>query len=66
MHIAVHVNGEETVADVEPRLLLVHYLRQTLGLTGRGRSWHTQHWITGSQVPRRRRLWSSSVRISLS
>jgi carbon-monoxide dehydrogenase small subunit len=32
--IAVHVNGEPRQADVEPRLLLAHFLRQTLGLTG--------------------------------
>ena len=34
MQISVRVNGVETGADVEPRLLLVHYLRNTLGLTG--------------------------------
>jgi aerobic carbon-monoxide dehydrogenase small subunit len=28
------VNGIEREHDVEPRLLLVHYLRETLGLTG--------------------------------
>jgi aerobic carbon-monoxide dehydrogenase small subunit len=28
------VNGEEVVEEVEPRLLLVHLLRDTLGLTG--------------------------------
>jgi carbon-monoxide dehydrogenase small subunit len=28
------VNGREETADVEPRLLLVHYLREGLGLTG--------------------------------
>jgi carbon-monoxide dehydrogenase small subunit len=28
------VNGETQEHDVEPRLLLVHYLRETLGLTG--------------------------------
>jgi carbon-monoxide dehydrogenase small subunit len=28
------VNGEEVTRDVEPRLLLVHFLRDTLGLTG--------------------------------
>jgi carbon-monoxide dehydrogenase small subunit len=33
-HITVTVNGEAHEADVEPRLLLVHYLRDTLGLTG--------------------------------
>jgi carbon-monoxide dehydrogenase small subunit len=34
MRVSVKVNGTETVADVEPRLLLVHYLRDTIGLTG--------------------------------
>jgi len=34
MEISVRVNGSHTEADVEPRLLLVHYLRETLGLTG--------------------------------
>jgi len=33
-HITVTVNGEAHEADVEPRLLLVHYLRDDLGLTG--------------------------------
>jgi carbon-monoxide dehydrogenase small subunit len=33
-HVSVTVNGEAHEADVEPRLLLVHFLRDTLGLTG--------------------------------
>ena len=33
-HITVTVNGEAKEADVEPRLLLVHFLRDMLGLTG--------------------------------
>jgi carbon-monoxide dehydrogenase small subunit len=33
-HISVTVNGAAHEADVEPRLLLVHFLRDTLGLTG--------------------------------
>jgi len=32
--IAVTVNGESRAAVVETRLLLVHFLRETLGLTG--------------------------------
>jgi aerobic carbon-monoxide dehydrogenase small subunit len=32
--IAVNVNGEERRAEVEPRKLLVHFLREDLGLTG--------------------------------
>jgi aerobic carbon-monoxide dehydrogenase small subunit len=31
-HIEVTVNGEKRSAEVEPRLLLVHYLREVLGL----------------------------------
>ncbi len=33
-HVTVTVNGEAHEADVEPRLLLVHFLRDSLGLTG--------------------------------
>ena len=32
MKVQLTVNGEERSDDVEPRLLLVHYLRETLGL----------------------------------
>lgn len=32
--IAVTVNGQRFEHEVEPRLLLVHYLREVLGLTG--------------------------------
>ncbi|HEY6501543.1 MAG TPA: (2Fe-2S)-binding protein [Streptosporangiaceae bacterium] len=32
MKVQLTVNGEERSDDVEPRLLLVHYLRQVLGL----------------------------------
>jgi len=34
MQITVTVNGVEQSVDVEPRLLLVHLIRETLGLTG--------------------------------
>jgi aerobic carbon-monoxide dehydrogenase small subunit len=34
MQITVTVNGVERSADVEPRTLLVHFVRETLGLTG--------------------------------
>ena len=33
-HVSVVVNGEPREADVEPRTLLVYFLRETLGLTG--------------------------------
>jgi carbon-monoxide dehydrogenase small subunit len=32
--VTVAVNGQERSAEVETRLLLVHFLRETLGLTG--------------------------------
>jgi carbon-monoxide dehydrogenase small subunit len=34
MHIKLSVNGEKREADVEPRLLLVHLIREVLKLTG--------------------------------
>ncbi len=33
-HVSVTVNGAMREADVEPRTLLVYFLRETLGLTG--------------------------------
>jgi carbon-monoxide dehydrogenase small subunit len=32
--VSIHVNGKERRAEVEPRLLLVHFLRDIAGLTG--------------------------------
>jgi carbon-monoxide dehydrogenase small subunit len=34
MKVSIAVNGESTEHDVEPRVLLVHYLREVVGLTG--------------------------------
>jgi aerobic carbon-monoxide dehydrogenase small subunit len=34
MEITVTINGEKKSADIEPRLLLVHFLRENLRLTG--------------------------------
>jgi carbon-monoxide dehydrogenase small subunit len=34
VEIRVTVNGKQHVSDVEPRTLLVHYIREVLGLTG--------------------------------
>jgi len=34
LRISLKVNGQAQEADVEPRMLLVHFLRETLGLTG--------------------------------
>ena len=34
MNVTVNVNGKPYTRDVEPRMLLVHFLRDELGLTG--------------------------------
>ena len=34
MEVSITVNGERHTRDVEPRMLLVHFLRDTLDLTG--------------------------------
>ena len=34
MEVTMTVNGEQVTRDVEPRLLLVHFIRATLDLTG--------------------------------
>jgi carbon-monoxide dehydrogenase small subunit len=34
MQVTITVNGEEATREIEPRLLLVHFLRDELGLTG--------------------------------
>jgi carbon-monoxide dehydrogenase small subunit len=41
--VSVTVNGEAQAAEVESRLLLVHFLRQTLGLTGTHQGCDTTH-----------------------
>ena len=35
MQITVNINGEQVSRDAEPRTLLVHFIRDTPGLTGR-------------------------------
>ena len=37
MEVTINVNGEDFTRDVEPRLLLIHFLRDHLRLTG-------SHW----------------------
>ena len=37
MKITLYVNGSEHARDVEPRMLLIHFIRDELGLTG-------SHW----------------------
>jgi carbon-monoxide dehydrogenase small subunit len=34
MQVTITINGEPITRDVEPRLLLVHFIRETPGLTG--------------------------------
>ena len=34
INVSMTVNGEHVSHDVEPRMLLVHFIRETLGLTG--------------------------------
>ena len=34
MNITLNINGKNYTNDVEPRLLLIHYLREVVGLTG--------------------------------
>ena len=34
MHVSMTLNGEQVAADVEPRQLLVHFLRDTVGQKG--------------------------------
>jgi carbon-monoxide dehydrogenase small subunit len=34
MEVTITVNGERVTRDVEPRMLLVHFIRETLDLTG--------------------------------
>jgi aerobic carbon-monoxide dehydrogenase small subunit len=43
MEIALRVNGGEHSVDVEPRVLLVHLLRERLGLTGTHIGCDTSH-----------------------
>ena len=56
MQITVTVNGEEHTREVEPRLLLVHFLRDELGLTGTHWGCDTSNcgvcvvWLDGTPV----------------
>ena len=43
MQITITVNGSERSADVEPRMLLVHFIREVLELTGTHAGCDTTH-----------------------
>ena len=57
MDVTMTVNGEEVSRDIEPRTLLVHYLRDHLGLTGTHWGCDTSNcgtcvvWIDGELDP---------------
>jgi carbon-monoxide dehydrogenase small subunit len=34
MEVTITINGQEVTRDIEPRMLLVHFIRETPGLTG--------------------------------
>ena len=48
MEVKITINGQEVARDVEPRTLLVHFIRDTPGLTG-------THW--GATPPTAARAW---------
>ncbi len=56
MQITLTVNGEQITRDVEPRLLLVHFVRDHLGLTGTHWGCDTSNcgtcvlWLDGTPV----------------
>ena len=56
MQVSVTVNGEPVTRDVEPRLLLTHFLRDHLGLTGTHWGCDTSNcgtcvvWLDGTPV----------------
>ncbi|MGP0061964.1 MAG: 2Fe-2S iron-sulfur cluster-binding protein [Beijerinckiaceae bacterium] len=43
IHVEMRVNGRAVAADVEPRLLLIHFLREELSLTGSHIGCDTSH-----------------------
>jgi carbon-monoxide dehydrogenase small subunit len=59
--IKVKVNGVEHTADVEPRLLLVHFIRETLRLTGTHIGCDTSHCGACTVVMDRRAIKSCTA-----
>jgi aerobic carbon-monoxide dehydrogenase small subunit len=56
MQVTMTVNGDEVTRDVEPRMLLVHFVRDVLGLTGTHWGCDTSNcgtctlWVDGEAV----------------
>ena len=56
MQVTMTVNGDEVVRDIEPRMLLVHFVRDVLGLTGTHWACDTSNcgactlWVDGEAV----------------
>ena len=50
MHVSISVNGEQVSREIEPRLLLVHFIRETPGLTG-------THWGCDTSMVRPPGAW---------
>ena len=59
--IKVKVNGVEHTADVEPRMLLVHFIRETLRLTGTHIGCDTSHCGACTVVMDRRAIKSCTA-----
>ena len=59
--IKVKVNGIEHTADVEPRMLLVHFIRETLRLTGTHIGCDTSHCGACTVVMDRRAIKSCTA-----
>jgi aerobic carbon-monoxide dehydrogenase small subunit len=56
MQVTMTVNGDEVTRDIEPRMLLVHFVRDVLGLTGTHWGCDTSNcgtctlWVDGEPV----------------
>lgn len=60
MHLQLRVNNKEVETLVEPRMLLIHLLREQLGITGPHIGCDTSPDMNGKSVKYRRRVPISS------